>query len=328
MAEAASKALVVEGLEIGVGPHNVLDGVDLEVNAGEIVALVGESGSGKSLTALAVMGLLAGRVRQTAGRIALQGREIDTTDDTLMRKLRGTEMSMIFQEPVASLNPLLSVGAQVGESLVVHGRAKPGEAWKQAVEMLRDVGIPEPEQRAAQLSSELSGGMCQRVMIASALIANPRLLIADEPTTALDVTIQAQILQLIRKLRDDTGTAVLFITHDMGVVAAIADRVCVMYGGRIVEQAEVHRLFSAPAHPYTKLLLSTVPRLTGARKTALFSIGGNVPDISAWPEGCRFRTRCPLASDVCATRPPLTDEGREAGHLAACWHSDRVEELA
>ena len=325
MAEAT---LEVRDLSIGVGPHNVVDGVDFDIGRGEIVALVGESGSGKSLTALSIMGLLSGSVQQTSGTAKLEGKTLELGNDHAMRKLRGTALSMIFQEPVASLNPLLSVGAQVSESLVVHGRASRAEAWDRAVEMLREVGIPAPEQRARQFPSELSGGMCQRVMIASALIAEPRLLIADEPTTALDVTIQAQILDLMRRLRDETETSVLIITHDMGVVASVADRVCVMYGGRIVEQAEVHELFSTPRHPYTKLLLATIPRMTGARKTELFSISGMVPDVASWPEGCRFRTRCPLATDRCATRPPLEPAGAGAGHVAACWHSDKVEDLA
>ncbi|GGB08063.1 ABC transporter ATP-binding protein [Allosediminivita pacifica] len=324
----AEPTLEIHDLSIGVGPHNVVDGVDFDIGRGEIVALVGESGSGKSLTALSIMGLLSGSVRQTGGTATLAGNALDLDNDHAMRKLRGTALSMIFQEPVASLNPLLSVGAQVSESLVVHGRASRAEAWDRAVEMLREVGIPAPEQRARQFPSELSGGMCQRVMIASALIAEPRLLIADEPTTALDVTIQAQILDLMRRLRDETDTSVLIITHDMGVVASVADRVCVMYGGRIVEQAEVHELFSAPRHPYTKLLLATIPRLTGERKSELFSISGMVPDVASWPEGCRFRTRCPLATDRCATRPPLEAAGAGEGHLAACWHSDKVEDLA
>ncbi|WP_375690287.1 ABC transporter ATP-binding protein [Pseudooceanicola sp. LIPI14-2-Ac024] len=324
MAEA--QTLEIRDLSIGVGEHSVVDGVDFSIGKGEIVALVGESGSGKSLTALSIMGLLSGAVHQTGGTAMLDGTPLALTDDAAMQRLRGTALSMIFQEPVASLNPLLSVGAQVAESLIVHGRATKAQAWDRAVEMLRDVGIPAPEQRARQLPSELSGGMCQRVMIASALIAEPRLLIADEPTTALDVTIQAQILHLVRRLRDETQTSVLIITHDMGVVASVADRVCVMYGGRIVEQAEVHELFAAPRHPYTKLLLATIPRMTGTRKTELFSIKGMVPDVAAWPEGCRFRTRCPLASDACATRPPLDRVGED--HVAACWHSDQVEALA
>ncbi len=322
-----AQTLEIRDLSVGIGPHDVVDGVDLSIGRGEIVALVGESGSGKSLTALALMGLLGGAVRQTGGRATLDGTALDLGDDAAMRRLRGTALAMIFQEPVASLNPLLSVGAQVAESLVVHGRATRREAWDRAVEMLREVGIPAPERRARQLPSELSGGMCQRVMIASALISEPRLLIADEPTTALDVTIQAQILHLMRRLRDETGTSVLIITHDMGVVASVADRVCVMYGGRIVEQAEVHRLFADPRHPYTKLLLATIPRMTGGHKSELFSIEGRVPDLADWPEGCRFRTRCPLADGKCAERPPLAPPGSDPGHLAACWHSDRVEDL-
>ncbi|KAA0920250.1 ABC transporter ATP-binding protein [Aquicoccus porphyridii] len=326
MAEA--QTLEIRDLSIGVGEHSVVDGVDFSIGRGEIVALVGESGSGKSLTALSIMGLLSGSVHQTGGTATLEGQALELGNDAAMQKLRGTSLSMIFQEPIASLNPLLSVGAQVAESLIVHGRATSDEAWDRAVEMLRDVGIPAPEQRARQLPSELSGGMCQRVMIASALIAEPRLLIADEPTTALDVTIQAQILHLMRRLRDETDTSVLIITHDMGVVASVADRVCVMYGGRIVEQAEVHELFAAPRHPYTKLLLATIPRMDGPRKVELFSISGMVPDVSAWPEGCRFRTRCPLASDACATRPPLEAVGEGTDHVTACWHSDKVEGLA
>lgn len=312
--------LEARGLEISVGPYRVVDGVDLEIGRGEIVALVGESGSGKSLTALALMGLLGGRVSQTGGEIRLNGKALDTANESAMQKLRGTAMSMIFQEPVASLNPLMSVGAQVAESLIVHGRAKPHAAYEQAVSMLADVGIPEPAKRAGQFASSLSGGMCQRVMIASALIARPDLLIADEPTTALDVTVQAQILQLMRRLREETGTSILIITHDMGVVASIADRVCVMYGGRIVEQADVHTLFSAPRHPYTKLLLATIPKVTDEPKRELYSISGTVPDISAFPDGCRFRTRCPLAADICTDTPPLTFPSEaEKNRKVACW---------
>ncbi|WP_299820655.1 ABC transporter ATP-binding protein [uncultured Roseibium sp.] len=328
MADArADTTLRISGLKVSVGPFQVVDGVNIDIGKGEIVALVGESGSGKSLTALSAMGLLSGRVVQSGGDILLNGERIDPLDEQEMSRLRGTRISMIFQEPIASLNPLLSVGEQVAESLFVHGRAGRAEAWSKAVQMLADVGIPEPEKRARQFAWELSGGMCQRVMIASALIAEPDLLIADEPTTALDVTVQAQILDLMRRLRDKTGTSILIITHDMGVVASIADRVCVMYGGRVVEQAEVHQLFRAPQHPYTKLLLTTIPKITDTPKEELYSIKGTVPDISAFPKGCRFRTRCPLADDVCLLSPELEAATGAQGGLVACWHSDKTETL-
>jgi peptide/nickel transport system ATP-binding protein len=235
---------------------------------------------------------------------------------------------MIFQEPVSSLNPLMRVGDQVAESLVVHRGLSAAVAWTKAIEMLRQVGIPEPERRARQLPAELSGGMCQRVMIASALISRPQLLIADEPTTALDVTIQAQILKLMKDLRGLGDTAILIITHDMGVVADIADRVCVMYGGRIVETAAVGEIFARPSHPYTRLLLGTIPKLTGERKHLLRSIEGTVPDVSEWPSGCRFRTRCPLAAQDCARVPPSLPVGNDPAHRSACWHLDRLEEVA
>lgn len=327
-AQTHPRALEVEDLRVTLGDKTIIDGVTLNVGQGEIVALVGESGSGKSLTALSIMGLVDGRLSRSAKTIRLAGQPVENYDESAMRRLRGEQMSMIFQEPVASLNPLMSVGEQVSESLMVHGHADKAQAWKRAVEMLAAVGIPEPERRARQFPSQLSGGMCQRVMIASALIARPRLLIADEPTTALDVTIQAQILDLMKRLRDETGTAVLIITHDMGVVAALADKVCVMYGGRIVEQAEVYQLFERPSHPYTKLLLTTIPKLTGERKRALFSIKGTVPDLDAWPEGCRFRTRCPLADEICAESPPLNLINGEPEHRSACWHIDRLANLA
>jgi len=320
--------LAVRDLQISIGDHQVVDGVTLDVGAQEIVALVGESGSGKSLTALAIMGLLSPSLTRSGGSVRLEGREIAGLPEEKMRDLRGKAMSMIFQEPVASLNPLMKVGQQVAESLVVHGDADPAEAQERAIAMLREVGIPDPAKRAGQFPAELSGGMCQRVMIASALIAEPRLLIADEPTTALDVTIQAQILKLMGELRDRHGTSILIITHDMGVVAALADRVCVMYGGRIVEQAAVEELFAAPAHPYTKLLLSTIPKPSDMPKQELFSILGTVPDFNAWPEGCRFRTRCPLAAADCVRTPPLEPVAPQGDHRAACWHRDRVGELA
>ena len=307
--------LQVENLAIRAGDLSLVDGVDLDIRTGEIVALVGESGSGKSLTALSIMGLLAEGLEVTEGDIRFDGTRIGQGTQAIAR-LRGQELAMIFQEPVSSLNPLMPVGAQVAESLVVHGRAREADARRQAVEMLRRVGIPEPERRAGQLPAELSGGMCQRVMIAAALISRPRLLIADEPTTALDVTIQAQILTLIKDLATEAGTAVLLITHDMGVVAELADRVCVMYGGRVVEQGPVEPLFRNPLHPYTAMLLRTIPKLDDVPKRELFAIRGSVPSPRDWPEGCRFRTRCPRADAAC-TRTPVLQGGAQR---VACFH--------
>jgi len=308
--------LDIDGLSIGADGLSLVDGVSFRIAPGEIVALVGESGSGKSLTALSVMGLLAEGLAVTGGQIRFDGQDLLRLPAPALRALRGQDIAMIFQEPVSSLNPLMAVGAQVAESLIVHGRASPAEARARAIEMLHRVGIPEPERRAGQFPAELSGGMCQRVMIAAALISRPRLLIADEPTTALDVTIQAQILALIGDLAAEAGTSVLLITHDMGVVAEVSDRVCVMYGGRVVEQAPVAALFAAPRHPYTALLLRTIPRLDDPPKAELPAIAGSVPSPHDWPDGCRFRTRCPRATGQCATPPPLTG----TTHRVACFH--------
>lgn len=308
--------LDLSDLAIQAGELSLVDGVTLDVQPGEIVALVGESGSGKSLTALSIVDLLGEGLTVTRG-----SRRFDGTDLTpaRLRKLRGQDIAMIFQEPVSSLNPLMPVGAQVAESLIVHGTASEAEAQTAAIDMLRRVGIPDPDRRATQLPAELSGGMCQRVMIAAALISRPRLLIADEPTTALDVTIQAQILSLMRDLTREQGTAVLLITHDMGVVAEMAVRVCVMYGGRVVEQGAVHDLFAAPRHPYTDMLLRTMPRPDDPPKEPLFAIKGSVPGPRDWPSGCRFRSRCPRADAACTERPPLQGDS----HRAACFHPMR-----
>ncbi|MCV6585291.1 MAG: ABC transporter ATP-binding protein [Marinibacterium sp.] len=308
--------LTVEDLAIRAGDLSLVDGVTLDVQAGEVVALVGESGSGKSLTALSVMGLLGQGLSVDRGTIRLDGQALTGLGADALADLRGDRMAMIFQEPVSSLNPLLPVGDQVAESLVVHGRATPEDARRQAIDMLRRVGIPEPEQRARQLPAELSGGMCQRVMIAAALISEPRLLIADEPTTALDVTIQAQILDLMSALARRSGTAILLITHDMGVVAELADRVCVMYGGCVVEQGPVADIFAKAQHPYTRMLLRTLPRLDDDPKEELFAIPGNVPSPRDWPQGCRFQTRCDRPTAACGTRPGLIGDS----HRFACHH--------
>nr|WP_245198524.1 ABC transporter ATP-binding protein [Jiella mangrovi] len=310
-----------------IGVNAVVDGVSLAVNSGEVVALVGESGCGKSLTALSIMGLHPAAARIGGGSVRLDGDDLLRFSEKQLRGIRGKTLSMIFQEPVASLDPLMRVGEQVAESLVVHGVASKSEAESRAIDMLEKVGIPDPAARARQYPAELSGGMCQRVMIACALIARPRLLIADEPTTALDVTIQAQILALMKELRREIRTAILLITHDMGVVADIADRVCVMYAGRIVESGDVASIFAQPSHPYTRLLLATIPKLSGTRKTRLNAIEGSVPDVSDWPVGCRFRTRCPLADDACEKMPPDFSVSGDDTHRAACWHIDRLSEM-
>jgi peptide/nickel transport system ATP-binding protein len=328
MAEPAGKLLQVDDLTVAINGVPVVDGVSFSAGRGEIVALVGESGCGKSLTALSVMGLLPPAARVARGQVRLEGDTITAFNAAQLRALRGNRMSIIFQEPVASLNPLMRAGAQVAESLIVHRGLNHAEAQRQAQEMLARVGIPDVERRYRQYPFELSGGMCQRVMIAAALVCRPQVLIADEPTTALDVTIQAQILELMKTLRRETGTAILIITHDMGVVADIADRMMVMYAGRIVESGTVDDVFARPSHPYTRLLLATVPRLEGTRKTRLRTIEGVVPDVSDWPSGCRFRARCPLADAACEKVPPLEPIRGRVDHRSACWHAGRVADVA
>jgi peptide/nickel transport system ATP-binding protein len=319
--------LSVNDLRVTIDGNPVVDGVSFHVSQGEILSLVGESGCGKSMTAFSVMGLLPKVARVASGSINLGGKNMLTLPESERRRMRGNEFAMIFQEPVASLNPLMKVGHQIEESLVVHRGLNGKAARKAAIAMLEEVGIPEPEIRFGQYPFELSGGMCQRAMIAMALICQPRLLIADEPTTALDVTIQAQILELMKRLRDETGTAILLITHDMGVVADMADRVAVMYAGRVVEEAPVDALFARQEHPYTRLLLSTIPRLDDEPKSILPTIEGLVPDIGQWPVGCRFNPRCPLADKPCLeSQPPLAARSDQGN--AACWHADRVGEIA
>ncbi len=326
MSEHADPMLAIEGLAIEIEGHRIVDGVSLGVETGRILAIVGESGCGKSLTALSVLGLLPGAARVSAGSIRLGGRELTGLSEAELSQVRGNDAAIIFQEPVASLNPLMRVGEQVEEALLLHRGLSRAAAREEAIAIMARVGIPDPARRARQYPFELSGGMCQRIMIASALFCRPSLLIADEPTTALDVTIQAQILDLMRRLRDEVGSAVVLITHDMGVVADLADDVCVMYGGRIVESGPVDAIFARPSHPYTRLLLGTIPKLDGARKTVLRTIEGMVPPAGAWPEGCRFRTRCPLADEACEQVPPAIAVG--TSHRAACWHVDRLEAMA
>jgi oligopeptide/dipeptide ABC transporter ATP-binding protein len=280
----------------------VLEGVRFDIGRGEILGVVGESGSGKSVSALAIMRLLGDQGAIERGRIVLDDVALTDLDDAAMLKVRGREVAMIFQEPMTSLNPVFTVGFQIAEVLMEHLGMARAAAMDRAAELMDEVGIPAARQRLDDYPHQLSGGMRQRVMIAMALACQPKLLIADEPTTALDVTIQAQILDLIRRLRDDHGTAVLLITHDMGVIAEMADRVVVMYAGQVVEQAPVHALFADPRHPYTRLLLRSVPRVH-ERPKRLRAIEGTIPSPAALPAGCRFHPRCPDALARCRAEP-------------------------
>ncbi len=312
-------ALAVEDLTLAIDGATIVDGVSFAVAPGEVLALVGESGCGKSLTAQAIMRLLPRGVQQRRGRIDLAGTDLCGLSERRMRPLRGRRLSMIFQEPQAALDPLSTVGHQVAEATGLRG----GAARASVLRMLDEVGISDPARRIDQYPFELSGGMCQRVMIASALISRPAVLLADEPTTALDVTIQAQILELLRRLAAERGTAIVLITHDMGVVADIADRVAVMYAGRIAETGRTAALFATPRHPYTALLLAALPRLNDVPKSRLAVIEGQVPTPSQFPSGCRFASRCPRVDDHCRAQvPPLRDMA--GGHLSACWHAEEV----
>ncbi|WP_311200398.1 ABC transporter ATP-binding protein [Jannaschia sp. W003] len=294
----------------------MLEAVDLEVRAGEVLCIVGESGCGKSVTAMALMGLLPeGAAEISSGVMHFDGRDFDLRHDRLPSDLRGGAMAMIFQEPMTSLNPVFRVGDQIAEAVRRHRGGSKAEAHEAAVAMLRRVGLPSPAEKARQFPHQLSGGQRQRVMIAMALANDPKVLIADEPTTALDVTIQAQILDLIRDLQRETGTGTVLITHDLGVVAEIADSVAVMYGGQVVERGPVAKVLEDPQHPYTIGLIESVPRLGGAGGR-LSTIPGSVPSLDAMPEGCRFRSRCAFAAPVCAERPPLRELGDD--HAAAC----------
>jgi peptide/nickel transport system ATP-binding protein len=309
------------------GLFRAVDDVSFQVRRGETLAIVGESGCGKSVTALSIMRLVPdppGRV--VGGSVMLEGTDLLGLDEAEMRKVRGNRISMIFQEPMTSLNPVMRIGDQITEAVRLHRPITAGEAWKQAVDMLRLVRIPEPERRAQEYPHQMSGGMRQRAMIAMALACRPALLIADEPTTALDVTIQAQILALIVDLQTRLGTGLILITHDLGVVAQTAQRVIVMYAGRKVEEAAVEDLFENPRHPYTRGLMASMPAVIGLdanNDARLTEIPGMVPSLTNLPAGCAFAPRCRLAVERCrAEYPPLQDFD---GHLAACW---RAEELA
>jgi peptide/nickel transport system ATP-binding protein len=298
------------------GEARAVDGVSFTLDPGRVLGLVGESGCGKSVTALSLIRLVPPPGRVTGGQVLLDGRDLLALAEREMRAVRGPGLAMIFQEPMTSLNPVFTAGSQIAEAVRLHQRVGGREAWERAVELLAEVGIPEPGRRARAYPHQLSGGMRQRVMIAMAISCAPRVLIADEPTTALDVTIQAEILDLLRALRERRGMALLLITHDLGVVAEQADEVAIMYAGRIVEHAPVLDIFDRPLHPYTQALFRSMPGVGGPR-SRLETIPGQVPDLSRLPSGCAFRDRCPKAITECAaTRPPLLEKA--AAHRAAC----------
>ena len=301
-----------------------VDGVSLDVHPGETLGVVGESGCGKSVTALSVLRLIRPPGRIEAGsQVLFEGRDLLGLSDRELRAIRGNRIAMIFQEPMTALNPVFTVGDQIAEVVRVHEKASAKAAWARAVEMLEAVGIPDPERRAKEYPHQLAGGMRQRVMIAMALVLKPAVVIADEPTTALDVTIQAQILELLADLQRRLGTAIVLITHDLGVIAEVARRVVVMYAGEVVEESPVEALFAAPHHPYAEGLLSAVPRL-GARRERLTTIPGSVPPATAWPTGCRFRERCPYAWGRCAAEhPPLYRIGE--GRVSRCHLAEEPE---
>ncbi len=302
------------------GVARAVDGVSFSIARGETVGVVGESGCGKSVTALSLLRLVQPPGRIEAGsHLWFEGRDLMTLDAEAIRQVRGNRIAMVFQEPMTALNPVFTVGDQIAEVARVHDGASRTAAWARAVEMLSLVGIPSPRERATNYPHQLSGGMRQRVLIAMALVMNPALLIADEPTTALDVTIQAQILELLARVQAQFGTAILLITHDLGVVAESASRVLVMYGGQVVEEAPVRTLFAAPAHPYTRGLMQAMPRV-GMQRERLVTIPGSVPPPTAWPTGCRFRDRCGVAFERCAREAPalIALDGTHASrcHLA------------
>ena len=333
MIKPAEHVLEVDDLQTcfytRAGLVKAVDGVSFALRSSETLAIVGESGCGKSVTALSLLRLVSDPGRIVGGSVKLDGVDLIGLDEAAMREIRGNHISMIFQEPMTSLNPVMTIGRQIGEALILHQQVSKRAALQRAIEMLQLVGIPEPKQRVKEYPHQLSGGMRQRAMIAMALACNPKVLIADEPTSALDVTIQAQILDLISKLQRELGTAVILITHDLGVVAETAERVIVMYAGRKVEEAAVGELFARPLHPYTRGLMNSIPRLALMRREAgpaverLQEIPGMVPALSNLPAGCTFAPRCAFADDTCRAQYPAYEQKRPE-HWAACWHSDKL----
>lgn len=319
----AERLLEIRNLTAGFlseqGIVKATDGITLSLDKGQTLCLVGESGSGKSVTSLAVMRLLefAGGIILD-GSIRLHGEDLMKKNQDELTRIRGNKLAMIFQDPMSALNPVFTIGDQIAESLQLHQKKKKEAAWTKAVDLLRLVGIPAPETRAKQYPHELSGGMCQRVVIAIALACNPELLIADEPTTALDVTVQAQILDLLKRLKQEFGMSILLITHDMGVAAEMADRIAVMYAGIIAEEGTVFEIFDNPSHPYTRGLLKSIPGFARERGEELYTIKGTIPSINQMPSGCRFHPRCPHVMARCRDEePPLL--AISGDHYAACW---------
>ena len=306
------------------GTVHAVNGISFDIAPGETLGIVGESGSGKSVSMMSVMRLITDPNVMYEGEIVYKGRSLMALSKDAMREVRGEEIAMIFQDPMTSLNPVYTVGDQIVEAITTHEQASKQEAKRRAVELLRQVGIPNPQERVDDYPHQFSGGMRQRAMIAMALSCNPDVLIADEPTTALDVTIQAQILELLDRLRADFDSAVILITHDLGVVAEVADEIAVMYAGRIVERASKRQLFYDPQHPYTWGLLGSIPRLDRPKPKKLASIEGMPPSLINLPQGCKFRPRCPQAFDKCIEEPELANHVEERGHLDRCWLS--VEE--
>ena len=304
------------------GQVQALDGVSLSLNAGETLAVVGESGSGKSVTALSILGLLGDSGRVSNGSIEFDGEDLTRVSGQRLREIRGNQIAFIFQEPMSSLNPVLTIGTQVAEPIWLHHRKSWSEAFEQAGELLQRVAIPDAVKRLEDYPHQFSGGMRQRVMIAMALACQPKLIIADEPTTALDVTVQAQILSLLKNLTKEANSSLILITHDLGVVARYADNVAVMYGGRVIETASARELYKNPQHPYTEGLMASIPKLDGDPGSRLYTIEGQPPDLSNLPSGCSFNPRCPHAQDKCImTKPTLSEVA--PNHLRACFGYER-----
>jgi oligopeptide/dipeptide ABC transporter ATP-binding protein len=319
----AERLLEVDNLSVHFatvdGTVRAVDGVSFELERGQVLGIVGESGSGKSVTAMTLMGLTRDVNTTFGGEVRYKGRNLLEASDAEMQDYRGNELGMIFQDPMTSLNPVYRIGEQITEAIRAHDKVDKRQAKRRAIELLKQVGIPNPETRVDDFPHQFSGGMRQRAMIAMALSCNPDVLIADEPTTALDVTIQAQIIELISRLKDDFNSAVIMITHDLGVVADIADEILVMYAGRVVEQSEKRDLFYDPQHPYTWGLLGSIPRLDRPKPDRLHSIKGSPPSVINAPPGCKFRPRCPHAFEKCGEEPALENRVEKPGHLDRCW---------